>query len=127
MQQHTNIGARILRGSGSELLQVGEVIALTHHEKWNGSGYPEGLADEDIPIGGRICAVADVFDALTTRRPYKQALPNEQAYEILREGRGKHFDPRIHDLFFENLEEVMAIQQQFQDGAPEEQSAEALR
>jgi len=127
MQQHTTIGARILHGSASELLQLGEVIAVTHHEKWNGSGYPEGLVGEDIPIAGRICAVADVFDALTTKRPYKLAMPNEKAYEILHEGRGTHFDPRMHDLFFENLDEAVAIQQQFQEGASEEPYAEELR
>jgi putative two-component system response regulator len=127
MKQHTTMGGRILRGSDSELLQAGEVIAMTHHEKWNGSGYPAGLAGKDIPVTGRICAVADVFDALTTKRPYKRALPNEEACGILHEGRGEHFDPRIHDLFFENLDEALAIQRAFQDGAPKEPSTEQLR
>jgi cyclic di-GMP phosphodiesterase len=112
MKQHTIIGARILSGSPSELLQAGEVIALSHHEKWDGSGYPNGLVGENIPLWGRICAVADVFDALTSKRPYKEALPNEKVYEILREGRGMHFDPSIVDVFFERLDEVMMIQKQ---------------
>ncbi len=113
MKQHTIIGARILGGSPSELLQAGEVIALTHHEKWDGSGYPKGLAGANIPLWGRICAVADVFDALTSERPYRKALPNEKVYEILREGRGTHFDPRIVDVFFERLDEVVMIQEQY--------------
>ncbi|RMF90999.1 MAG: response regulator [Nitrospinota bacterium] len=116
MKQHTVIGARILGGSSSALLQAGEIIALSHHEKWDGSGYPQGLAGEEIPLYGRICAVADVFDALTSNRPYKKALSNEQAYEILRQGRGTHFDPQILDLFFEHLVEIEEIQQQYQAG-----------
>jgi putative two-component system response regulator len=115
MQEHARIGARILSDSESALLQAGEVIALSHHEKWDGSGYPDGLAGEAIPIEGRICAVADVFDALTSRRPYKEAFPNPQAYEIMRSGSGSHFDAFILDLFFANLEEIVAIQERFRD------------
>jgi putative two-component system response regulator len=115
MQQHTLIGGSILRDSTSEFLRAGESIVLTHHEKWDGSGYPNGLKGEEIPLYGRICAVADVFDALTSRRPYKEPLSNEQAYEILRSGRGSHFDPRILDLFFAHLDEIVAIQQQHRD------------
>jgi putative two-component system response regulator len=115
MKQHTTLGARILRGSPSKFLQAGEVIAWTHHEKWDGTGYPRGLAQEDIPLMGRICAVADVFDALTSVRPYKKAFPNEKAYQILREGRGTHFDPQLVDRFLEHLEEVVAIQEQYRD------------
>lgn len=110
MQEHTVIGARILRGSSSKLLQAGEIIALSHHEKWDGSGYPNGWAGTDIPLWGRICAIADVFDALTSERPYKQAYTNEQAWEIMREERGRHFDPQLLDLFFELKDEVLAIQ-----------------
>lgn len=115
MKQHTIIGARILSGSPSELLQAGEVIALSHHEKWDGSGYPNGLVGESIPLWGRICAVADVFDALTSKRLYKEALPNEKVYEILREGRGIHFGPSIVDMFFERLDEVVTIQGQYRE------------
>jgi putative two-component system response regulator len=115
MQQHTLIGARLLRDSASELLRAGEIIVLSHHEKWDGSGYPKGLKGEEIPLYGRICAVADVFDALTSRRPYKEACSNEQAYAILRSGRGSHFDPHILDLFFAHLDEIVAVQQQYRD------------
>ena len=113
MRKHTEIGTRILSQSSSEVLEAGETIALSHHEKWDGSGYPNGLTGEDIHIWGRICAVADVFDALTSTRPYKKAFSNEKALEILKQGRSKHFDPRIVDVFFENLDEVMAIQNQY--------------
>ncbi|MFQ5895953.1 MAG: HD domain-containing phosphohydrolase [Nitrospinota bacterium] len=117
VKEHTTIGARILSGSSSALLQAGEAIALSHHEKWDGSGYPNGLAGEDIPIWGRICAVADTFDALTTRRPYKKAFPNQKAYRILYEGRGVHFDPEIVDVLFDRLDEVVEVQKQCRDGA----------
>ena len=115
MEQHTLIGARILGRSSSELLQIGECIALTHHEKWDGSGYPKGLAGEDIPLYGRICAVADVFDALTSARPYKIAFSNGKALEILREGRGTHFDPAILDVFLACFDEVLQIQREYAD------------
>ncbi len=110
MQQHTTIGARILHGSPSELLQAGEVIALTHHEKWDGSGYPRGLAGEDIPLWGRICAVVDVFDALTSERVYKSAFSNDAALDIMKKERGKHFDPNVLDLFLDRFDDVLAIQ-----------------
>lgn len=113
MKQHTTMGGRILSGSSSDLLLAGEVIALSHHEKWDGSGYPKGLAGEDIPLFGRICAVADVFDALISERPYKKAFSNEKAYEILREGRGTQFDPKVLDAFFKRLDKVVAIQEQY--------------
>ena len=116
MKQHTLIGAHILSNSPSELLQAGEIIALSHHEKWDGSGYPNGLVRKDIPEWGRICAVADVFDALTSERPYKKAMPNEEAYEIVKEGRGKHFDPDIVDVFFDKLDEIIGIQKRFGNG-----------
>jgi len=113
MEQHTLIGSRILGGSASTLLQAGEVIAISHHEKWDGSGYPHRLAGEAIPIYGRICAIADVFDALVSKRSYKDAFPNEQVYEMLREGRGAHFDPQLLDVFFAHLDETTAIQRQY--------------
>lgn len=115
MQQHTTIGARILHGSRSELLQAGETIALAHHEKWDGSGYPQGLKDEKIPLFGRIVAVVDVFDALTTKRPYKKAFSNEEAFEIIRSGRKQHFDPQIVDIFFKNIDEILQIQESYRD------------
>lgn len=115
MKTHAMIGAKILDSPSSRYLEAGRIIALSHHEKWDGSGYPRGLAGEDIPLHGRICAVADVFDALTTRRPYKQAYSNDRALEILREGRGSHFDPRLFDLFLAHLDEFLVIQERFRD------------
>lgn len=115
MKQHTTIGAKILGGSSSEVLKAGEVIALTHHEKWDGSGYPRGLSGGAIPLWSRICAVADVFDALTSERPYKQAFTNSHALDILREGRGHHFDPNCIDIFFDNLGEIETIQHSFRE------------
>lgn len=116
MRQHTLMGVRILQGSPSMLLQAGEVIALTHHEKWDGSGYPNGIAGEDIPRWGRICAVADVFDALTSDRVYRKAMPKEKALAIMRDGRGSHFEPMLVDLFFSQLDDMVEIQQTYQDG-----------
>jgi putative two-component system response regulator len=115
MRSHTTIGARILAGSENELLQAGNIIAMSHHERMDGAGYPNGLAGEDIHLWGRICAVSDVFDALTSNRPYKEAFPNEKAFEILRAGRGDHFDPHILDVFFDRLDDVLAIKQKYQD------------
>ncbi len=117
MKQHTVIGARILGGSESDILRAGEIIALSHHERWDGTGYPQGLAGEEIPIWGRICTVADVFDALTSKRPYKKAFSNMEAYEILREGHGSHFDPNILDKFFEMRNEIEEAQRNYQDEA----------
>ena len=115
MKQHTVVGGTILSGSSSDVLQAGEVIALSHHEKWDSSGYPKGLAGEEIPLWGRICAVADVFDALTSNRPYKKPFSNEKAFRILHEGKDKHFDPNIVELFLESTDEVVAIQEKYSD------------
>jgi putative two-component system response regulator len=115
MRQHSVIGSRILDNSSSQILQAGRVIALHHHERWDGAGYPSGLSGSDIPLWGRICAVADVFDAVTSERPYKPAFPNEEALQLLRDGKGKHFDPRVIDVFFECLEDILAIQKKFKD------------
>ncbi len=110
MRKHTLYGRQILRDSSSELLQAGEIIALTHHERWDGMGYPNGLAGDEIPVWGRICAVADVFDALTSERPYKRAFSNEEAVRLLVEGRGKQFDPQLVDIFVNNFDNVLDIQ-----------------
>jgi putative two-component system response regulator len=115
MRQHSAIGSRILENSSSQILQAGRIIALHHHERWDGSGYPSGLSGGDIPLWGRICAVADVFDAVTSERPYKPAFPNEEALQLLREGKGKHFDPRVIDVFFECLDDILEIQAKFKD------------
>ena len=115
MRQHSAIGSRILENSSSQILQAGRVIALHHHERWDGAGYPSGLSGSDIPLWGRICAVADVFDAVTSERPYKPAFPNDEALQLLRDGKGKHFDPRVVDVFFECLEDILKIQEKFKD------------
>jgi putative two-component system response regulator len=85
-------------------------IAQSHHERWDGSGYPLGLKGEDIPLEGRIVAVADVFDALSSRRPYKPPFPRDQCFEILREGRGRQFDPAVLDAFFQCSAEIVEVQ-----------------
>lgn len=109
MKRHTIDGAKILAGRGSPLMQLAQEIALTHHEKWDGSGYPRGLRGEDIPFSGRVTALADVFDALTTNRIYRPAFPYSLALNLLREESGRHFDPRIVNAFFGILDEVEQI------------------
>jgi putative two-component system response regulator len=99
MQQHTTIGAAILAGSSSPLIRLAETIALSHHERWDGAGYPHGLRGEDIPLAARICAVCDVFDALLSPRPYKAAWPLPEALAELERERGRHFDPALVDAF----------------------------
>ncbi len=115
MKQHTVMGSRILAGSDAEFIKLGETIARSHHEKWDGSGYPDGLAGEQIPISARIAAIADVFDALTAKRPYKEPFPVEKSFAILREGRGSHFDPAVVDAFFAIQDEILAIKKRFDD------------
>jgi len=105
MKEHTTIGARILDGSEFNLLQLAKVIALSHHEKWDGTGYPEGLAGESIPIEARIVALADFYDALTHERPYKRAWTPEETMEEILKQRGRHFDPRVVDAFAELFRE----------------------
>jgi len=107
MRTHPLIGAQLLAGSDSELLQLGAVIALTHHERWNGSGYPGGLVGTAIPVEGRIVAIADVFDALTSERPYKVAFEIDHAVSIMRDERGNHFDPDYLDLFLSIVGDVV--------------------
>jgi len=108
MEQHAERGRRILQGSSSEVVQLAAVIAVSHHERWDGTGYPAGLAGEAIPLPGRIVAVADVFDALVSERPYKEAWPPERAAAYLREKRGSHFDPACVDAFLAGWDEVMS-------------------
>lgn len=109
MQQHTRIGYKLLSDSDSQLMQAAAVIALTHHEKFDGTGYPNQLIGEQIPLFGRIVAVADVFDALTSVRPYKDAWPLEKARDWLIEQRGHHFDPMIVDAFLAEWSQVLEI------------------
>jgi putative two-component system response regulator len=101
MKSHTIVGAEMLAGSSSPVVQMGEVIARAHHEKWDGSGYPLGLRGEEIPLVARICAVCDVFDALVSDRPYKAAWPIEDALDELQRLAGRHLDPRLVALFVE--------------------------
>jgi putative two-component system response regulator len=109
MRMHPVYGGQILEGSDIGFLKLGEVISLTHHEKWDGSGYPHGLAGTQIPLSGRIVAVADVFDALRSKRPYKPPLTIDQTVDIIRAGRGTHFDPKVVDALLNNLDGVLKL------------------
>jgi len=113
MQEHCNIGWKILESSENPYLSAGAIIASTHHEKYDGSGYPHGLKGEEIHMYGRITAIADVFDALTCKRPYKEPWTFDEAAEYLKEQSGQHFDPILCDLFIQNLDEVRIIYLQF--------------
>jgi response regulator RpfG family c-di-GMP phosphodiesterase/HAMP domain-containing protein len=115
MKQHTILGGKILEGSRIGFLKLARVIALTHHERWDGTGYPGGLKGPKIPLAGRITAVADVFDALTSKRLYKPAFPVGKAFALIREGRGAQFDPRVADAFFAIEDEILAIMARYQD------------
>lgn len=112
IKTHTIIGANLLAYSKSEILQVAEQIAISHHEKWNGKGYPQGLSGDNIPLSGRIAALADVFDALTSKRPYKDPFPVEQTVDIITKERGEHFDPQVVDVFLKNIDEVLKIKEE---------------
>ncbi|MED5490725.1 response regulator [Halopseudomonas pachastrellae] len=109
MQQHPDIGARIIGEHDASMLQMARRIALGHHEKWDGSGYPAGLAGTDIPVEARIIAIADVFDALTSVRPYKRAWSVDEAVALIREQSGKHFDPHLVNCFLARLDEIIEI------------------
>ncbi|USD32269.1 MULTISPECIES: response regulator [Vibrio] len=115
MQKHVNFGADIIGDSDSLLLQMAKEIALYHHEKWDGSGYPHGTQGEAIPLSARIVAIADVFDALTSERPYKKAWPVEEAVALLEEGAGAHFDPNLVPIFISQLDEILKIKESFKD------------
>ena len=115
MRSHVRLGADLLAVRTSPLLMLASRIAQTHHERWDGTGYPLGLAGEDIPIEGRMTAVADVFDALSSKRPYKEPFPRERCFEILEEGRGSHFDPACLDAFFKASAEIIEIQIELMD------------
>jgi putative two-component system response regulator len=115
MQSHTVIGGEILADSDSEVIQMGARIALAHHERWDGCGYPYGIAGEDIPLEARICAVVDFFDALTVDRPYRKAVPNDRVVEMMVEGSGSHFDPAIMAVFREVRGEIEEVQAEYVD------------
>jgi response regulator RpfG family c-di-GMP phosphodiesterase len=113
MKTHTTIGYELLRDSGTEMLRLGGEIAHTHHERWNGQGYPNGLAGEAIPLSGRIVAVADVFDALVNVRHYKPAWALGDAIELMRRERGEHFDPNCVNALLRRIDDVIDIQKQY--------------
>lgn len=115
MARHTEIGATIMGIPDTSIMRMAAVIADTHHERWDGSGYPKGLRGEQIPIEGRIAAVADVFDALTSKRPYKPAFAPEESLQIMQRERGKHFDPRVIDAFFTGVKEILEIRKELAD------------
>jgi len=113
MRTHSKIGAEIIGQDDSELLQMAWRIAFSHHEKWDGSGYPKRLASEDIPLEARIVAIADVFDALTSIRPYKDAWPVEKALNLMRDNSGKHFDPSLLTAFLGSMPEILAVKKEW--------------
>ena len=112
MKTHTSIGAKILADSRADILQLAQQIAISHHEKWNGRGYPQSHAGEKIPLAGRIVGLADVFDALTSKRPYKVPYPVEVAVNIIQKERGEHFDPDVADAFLGNIDEFVKIKEE---------------
>ena len=115
LRQHVQIGSQILAAPRSPLLSMAARIALTHHEHWDGSGYPLGLAGEDIPLEGRITAVADVFDALSSHRPYKPSYPVDKCFGILRSESGAHFDPKVIEAFFSRRDQIVQTQMDLAD------------
>ncbi len=115
MKTHTIIGAQMLEGDESKLMTMAREIAISHHEKWDGSGYPNGLSGDRIPMTGRIAALADVFDALTSERPYKKAWTLEATLGLIRENRGRHFDPTLVEVLEDNLPKVLEIKARFQE------------
>jgi putative two-component system response regulator len=115
MKTHTTIGGELLSGSKSKFLMMAKEIALTHHERWDGSGYPQGLKGEEIPMVGRICGLSDVFDALLSQRPYKRAWGFDETLEEIKKGSGFHFDPKLVDSFLDILPQVMQIREKYLD------------
>ena len=116
MKRHPSIGGQLLEGLEPSLFEVARQIAMTHHEKWDGSGYPAGLSGEAIPLVGRMVALCDVYDALTSERPYKGAWTSEEAFDEIARGRGLHFDPALTDLFLSLKAEILRIQADHGDG-----------
>lgn len=115
MQEHTTLGYNMLKSSKRPLLQTAAIVANEHHERWDGKGYPNGLKGEEIHIYGRITAIADVFDALGSPRVYKKAWEDERIFQLFKEERGKQFDPKLVDIFFEHIDEFLKIRENFQD------------
>lgn len=115
LRTHATLGSQILQDPSSPLLQLAAKIAQCHHERWDGTGYPLGLAGEDIPLEARIVSIADVYDALSSKRPYKKPFPREKCFDIIREGRGTQFDPALVDAFFECSKEIIEVQMDLMD------------
>lgn len=116
MKEHAAFGGVILdEENPSPLMEMAKAVAITHHEKWDGSGYPNSLIAKEIPLVGRIIAIADVFDALTSKRPYKPAWTIERAIELIQNESGKHFDPELVDCFIDNMDEILAIKEKFSE------------
>ena len=113
METHSDLGYQMLNNSQRPLLKLAAIVAHQHHEKWDGTGYPQGLAGEDIDISGRITALADVFDALGSSRVYKEAWNDEKIFQLFRDERAKHFDPTLIDIFFNNLDEFLEIRDNY--------------
>ena len=118
MQRHTLIGAELLDNGGSQVMRMARTIALTHHERYNGAGYPKGLSGREIPLEGRIVALVDVFDALCSKRPYKDAFPLDRVLAIMQAERGQHFDPWLLDLLLVNVETFTAIREKVDASSP---------
>ena len=123
MRNHPEIGAEILSGSQSAVMKMAETIALSHQERWDGSGYPNNLKGEEIPLAGRIVAICDVFDALTSKRCYKEAFSIEKSMEIIEQGSGKDFEPRLVEAFKQALPEMIRIVKEL----PDNESANVLK
>lgn len=115
IKKHSQDGYEMLSHSDKTLLKTASKIALYHHEKWDGSGYPSGLKGKEIPICARIVALADVFDALCSDRVYKKAMPDEEVFEIIKKGRDTHFEPKLVDIFFEDIDEFLKIRGRLKD------------
>ncbi len=115
MRTHTTLGYEMLKGSQKPFFRAAATVAYEHHEKWDGTAYPRGLKSEDIDILGRITAVADVFDDLSSERIYKKAWPDQQVLDYMKEQRGRHFDPQLVDLLLQNREQFFAVREQFKD------------
>jgi putative two-component system response regulator len=115
MRLHCEAGAQIIEQAQSDtpLFKMAKEIALSHHEKWDGTGYPNRLAGDSIPVSGRVVAIADVFDALTTKRPYKSPWPLDKTFDFMRENAGKHFDPELIEIFISLRNEITEVQQRF--------------
>jgi putative two-component system response regulator len=125
IRSHARLGENILHIRNSPMLMMASRIAQTHHECWDGTGYPLGLAGDDIPLEGRITAVADVYDALSTKRPYKAPFSRQKCFQILEEQRGRKFDPRVLDAFFARASQIVQVQMELLDDCPPEASLDA--